>query len=473
MDQLIRAPELSSAQLPDSTSVLATLEGTIVKEMTSNRVLFGQQATQLDAIMHAIEGMHQSTPIHPKNASGKRLSWTPQKNTQYQARPSDPEGPIGHLENATPEQSAHRIDGQMTLEPLLTNIQSGPSSRSVKPAGHIQSMEYYKQQAYSDVAVVYARFRRQVRLVLAFVYGIKELILTLFALDPRVLALWYAVQPYIPSVPSTTLSMNDSIYLVDAFGHRRSLQYTSHKHFEVFSSFLIHDYGGTPAAKYITGGRFRLSSAKATELQVVTRESWSDLIRPGSIVLLSVLLGQLVDLDGRARDCCNKDREGSPNLGRDIYCCGPYPTSTRNNRITLPSHSQIARKPFDCSIQGKTIEPTFGMASIDCSPLAAVKHRYPDHIIDCLELVRSDREEVLIRIFRPREYMVFKNIYIGVNDWNELVLDQMNLPSCDMSSRDCSAPTSTSEYRYSLRPKWSHSDSDFEHIHNYVLENME
>lgn len=74
-----------------------------------------------------------------------------------------------------------------------------------------------------------------------------ELLMALLAFDPRLLlalhAFGYALLPRIPSVPTVNLSFNDSIYLVDPFGRRRTLQYSSHRHYEVFCSFIKCEYG--------------------------------------------------------------------------------------------------------------------------------------------------------------------------------------------------------------------------------------
>ena len=74
-----------------------------------------------------------------------------------------------------------------------------------------------------------------------------ELLMALVAFDPRILlavhAFCYVILPRIPAVPIVNLSFNDSFYFIDPFDCRRTLQYSSHRHFEVFISFLRANMG--------------------------------------------------------------------------------------------------------------------------------------------------------------------------------------------------------------------------------------
>ena len=153
-------------------------------------------------------------------------------------------------------------------------------------------------------------------------YSVKNLIIALLALDPRVLALWYALQPRILSAPSTILSMNDIICLIDAFGYRRVLQYATHKHFEVFSLFLAHDYKNTPAAQFLKRGRYRLTNAKVDELQAISRDSWSSTVRPGSVLVLSVILDKFFASRGSRCPLCGSKQEWKWMVPSYVCSCG-------------------------------------------------------------------------------------------------------------------------------------------------------
>ena len=111
------------------------------------------------------------------------------------------------------------------------------------------------------------RIKKCIDVVLFLARGLSEVFWMILGLDPRLLALFVAFQTRIPASPSITISINDTIRLIDAFGQERRLQYATHRHFIVFKSFLAEEYKDTPSGPYISQGRYRLLDTKSHGLR--------------------------------------------------------------------------------------------------------------------------------------------------------------------------------------------------------------
>ena len=83
------------------------------------------------------------------------------------------------------------------------------------------------------------RIKKCIDVVLFLARGLSEVFWMILGLDPRLLALFVAFQTRIPASPSITISINDTIRLIDAFGQERRLQYATHRHFSVSTRFWL------------------------------------------------------------------------------------------------------------------------------------------------------------------------------------------------------------------------------------------
>ena len=178
--------------------------------------------------------------------------------------------------------------------------------------------------------------RQCFHLLNSLAYAIRRFLWKLLSRHPQVLLLIYALTTRIPAVPSITLTFNDSIYLIDAFGQRRTLQYATHRHFTVFVSFLIEEYKNTPSGRYIVRNQYRLVNAKAPRIQTITKKSWSDTIKPGFTIILSMYLARL-EKPGMCPRCGTVSRSWSPTGDWQKCSCGL--TVLMHNDLVLPEQS--------------------------------------------------------------------------------------------------------------------------------------
>ena len=212
--------------------------------------------------------------------------------------------------------------------------------------------------------------------------GLCELFWSMLAIDPRLLALYVAIQTRIPTVPSLELSINDSIRLIDAFGQERRLQYATHRHFPVFKSFLTEDYRHTPSGLYIAQNHFRLLDAKASTPVLINEESWSSQVRPGMRVTLSVVLERLTAMDGNVCPGCGKRRAWSWMSHRYACSCGlMFYRNIDRNTCKTKTNTASRENPSQHNdyYQSKPEIPALGASSMLAVTLDAEQKR-SDHL---------------------------------------------------------------------------------------------
>ena len=186
----------------------------------------------------------------------------------------------------------------------------------------------------------------------AFAHRIKHLFWIVLTLDSRLLALYVALQTQIPQTPSSHSSVRDSIRLIDAFGKERRLQYATHRHFPVFKAFITEDYKDTPCGPYIARNRYRLLDMSASRLTFLTEASWSNTVRPGCIVTLSIALRKLPVSEGGNCPGCGNQKEWMRDDSRYDCICGLTYYRSRNHGMRKSERSgasEISPLPTSCS----------------------------------------------------------------------------------------------------------------------------
>ena len=180
----------------------------------------------------------------------------------------------------TPTKSCKRLSAQISQDYTMTSNSdlshntasfiSYPSTSDKSPTTLRTDRNNMRSELYNQnqrvLATQYSSrdwLERYAGIAPALAYSIRDLFWVVLSLDSRFLALYVALKIQIPQVPSIRLSVNDSICLIDAFGHERRLQYSTHRHFSVFKAFLSAEYKHTPGGPYIAQERYRLLDTSA------------------------------------------------------------------------------------------------------------------------------------------------------------------------------------------------------------------
>ena len=201
------------------------------------------------------------------------------------------------------------------------------------------------------------RMKNYLMIVIFLARELCDLFWLILASDPRLLALFAMVRTRIPAIPSIELAINDSIRLIDAFGHERRLQYTTHRYFSVFKSFLMEDYRSTPSGLYIAKNRFRLLDVRAPEPVLINEESWSSLVRPGAKITLSVILTKVTAAYEDICLGCGRRRNWSWISHRYACSCGLVFYRQINNATGKGRISASLDDPLDPAADHRVLGP--------------------------------------------------------------------------------------------------------------------
>ena len=288
---------------------LATLQ----KEMNRN---FLEQRTLLDDIAETLESTRASDQSHKNNGiQATRFAMIP-RNVK-RAFPS------------TPSVESHRKPSEVRFRAILDS--ADPSD--VDQARAFSRLRLEDQCSEPDnecrLAVVQSKphgwLENYLTIIILLSRGLCEVLWSIVASDPRLLAFYtaiVAIQTRIPAIPSVDLAINDSIRLIDAFGQECRLQYTTHRYFPVFKSFLMEFYKHTPSGPYIATNRFRLLDVRASKIAPIDEQSWSSLVHPGARITLSVILTKVTANHGDICLGCGTHREWSWLSHRYACPCG-------------------------------------------------------------------------------------------------------------------------------------------------------
>ena len=173
-----------------------------------------------------------------------------------------------------------------------------------------------------------------------------KLALLTLVLDLRLGILWTTFCAWIPTISSIHISINDTIRLIDPFGQERRLQYATHRHFPVFLAFLNEEYKDTPCSRYIAQGRYHLLDMKMEGLVPITMASWSDFVRPGSSIMLLIVVKKLVTLEGEVCLNCGKGLMWLGSSCRYTCPCGLVYFQSSDQHVRKPRDSDMSKRQF-------------------------------------------------------------------------------------------------------------------------------
>ena len=167
---------------------------------------------------------------------------------------------------------------------------------------------------------------------------VHDIFLAVLDLNPQLYTLWMTLCTRIIPALSLLRDTNNAFRLIDAFGQERRLDFATFRHFPVFISYLAEEYKNTPSGQYIIHGRYRLLKQDATELAVITKDLWLDLVRPGTNITLSIILRKLTAREGDICPGCGVRRNWSWKSHRHACSCG----------LTLTYFSSSNQNPETC-----------------------------------------------------------------------------------------------------------------------------
>jgi hypothetical protein len=155
----------------------------------------------------------------------------------------------------------------------------------------------------SDLADVFSR---------ALVALIRHLY-SLLHVWPQILLVWQIMRRLPPTI---SLILHDNITFEDVLGRIHSLQYQQFKHWRVFKHSLDVSFKGFPGSKRVHTGQFRLTNANMPDV-VYDKSNWSQRIRPGSSLFMSVMI------DGApqgVQNCPRCEERVAKSEGRNFFC---------------------------------------------------------------------------------------------------------------------------------------------------------
>lgn len=139
------------------------------------------------------------------------------------------------------------------------------------------------------------------RLWLAGRSGIAETMLVLLCMLPVIQRLFRSLMTL---ARSPSLLLDSNINLEDALGRTLSLPFEHFRYWSVMESRLREAFSGLPGEDKVLRGEFQIMSMRDNGNSVLTKEVWSQAVRPGSRLAMSILF-QKIRVQQRACPVCS------------------------------------------------------------------------------------------------------------------------------------------------------------------------